>query len=217
MFEEGKELGGSWPEGQVWEWTNCLDQTLPISKETEGKEVTRENYEDFCAALREKLATECAEQMKHLRRGIKRALGDKDHMRQYLNWHDIMVLCETDKYKNFNELIDLFKSKTKYINCQAEDEIATWFWDIYQCLNYEDKKGYINLVSGKSRLGDVAHRYAMDHRVRVDPEMPENSVPKALPSQFEITLASSYSNKNELKNKLLEAISKGCGLEPDVI
>lgn len=120
--------------------------------------------------------------MKYLKRGIKQSLGEYDYMRKYLNWHDIMVLAETDKFKSYDQNIDMFKEKTNYINCQADDQIATWFWEIYTSLNYEDKKGYLNLVSGKSRIGDVKHRYAMDQRIRVESNMAENEIPKSRPS-----------------------------------
>jgi hypothetical protein len=120
--------------------------------------------------------------MKYLTRGIKQSLGEYDYMRGYLNWHDIMVLAETNKYKSYDQNIDMFKEKTIYMNCQAEDEIATRFWEVFTSLNYEDKKGYLNLVSGKSRIGDVKHRYAMDHRIRVESSMAEDEIPKSKPS-----------------------------------
>ena len=40
--------------------------------------------------------------MKHIKHGIKQSLGDFDYMRQYLNWHDLMELAETDKYKEYD-------------------------------------------------------------------------------------------------------------------
>jgi len=89
------------------------------------------------------------------------------------------------------------------------------FWKIYTDLNYEDKKGYLNLVSGMSRLGDVKHRYAMSHRIRVDSSMAEGGTPKSKASQFELILAPNYENAEAMKAKLLEAIAKGCGLESD--
>jgi len=45
--------------------------------------------------------------------------------------------------------------------------------------------------------------------------MAEDETPKSKPSKFEICLASSYSNEEQMRAKMLEAISKGCGLEPD--
>ena len=99
-------------------------------------------------------------------------------MRQYLNWHDLMVLAETDKYKDYEgEGITLFKEMTIYMNCQADDEWVKKFWDIYTALSYEDKKIYLNFVSGKSRLGDKKHRYPMSHRIRVESSMAEGDTP----------------------------------------
>lgn len=89
------------------------------------------------------------------------------------------------------------------------------FWEIYEKLNYENKKGYLNFVSGKSRIGDVKHRYFQEHRIRFDSTMEEGETPKSKPSQFELILASSYTDQAQMQEKLLEAISKGCGLEPD--
>jgi len=39
--------------------------------------------------------------------------------------------------------------------------------------------------------------------------------PKSKPSRFEVVLASSYSELEKMKAKMLEAIGGGCGLEPD--
>lgn len=214
-FAEAKEMGGEWPVDEAWEWINANDQTVALIAETPEKMVTRENYDEFCCALLEKLIGETAEQMKHLKRGIRQALGDFDYMRHYLNWHDLMVLTETSKYKQYETGLELFKEKTVYINCQAEDDQVKKFWEIYEKLNYENKKGYLNFVSGKSRIGDVKHRYFQEHRIRFDSTMEEGETPKSKPSQFELILASSYTDQAQMQEKLLEAISKGCGLEPD--
>lgn len=116
-------------------------------------------------------------------------------MRQYLNWHDLMECAETDKYKEYDgEGVTRLKEKTIYMNCQADDEQNKKFWEIYTALNYEDKKLYLNFVSGKSRLGDKPHRYAMDHRIRVDSNMAEGDTPKSKPSQFELILPPSYAS-----------------------
>ena len=37
-------------------------------------------------------------------KGISHTLGDMDYMRQYLNWHDVMVLAEKGKFKNYEKL-----------------------------------------------------------------------------------------------------------------
>ena len=103
-------------------------------------------------------------------------------MRHYMNWHDLMVLTETNKFKEYDETLETFKEKTVYINCQADDEMIKKFWEVYTALNYENKKGYLNLVSGTSRIGDVKHRYTMDHRIRVDSSMAEDETPKSKPS-----------------------------------
>lgn len=96
-----------------------------------------------------------------MKRGIQQSLGDFNYLRQYLNWHDIMVLIESNKLKHYDSEsgIELFKEKTAYIDCKKSDEVVVNFWKIFTDLNYEDKKGYLNFVSGKSRIADVAHRW----------------------------------------------------------
>jgi len=131
-----------------------------------------------------------------------------------------MDLAESKNDVNMNkqfegEGLERLKENTIYMNCQVEDEQIKMFWQVYSGLNYEDKKGYLNLVSGKSRLGDKNHRYAMSHRIRVDSSMAEGDTPKSKASQFELILAPNYENIDVMKVKLLEAIAKGCGLEPD--
>ena len=148
-----------------------------------------------------------------MKRGIKHSLGELDYLRSYLNWHDIMELTETDKFKTYD--IDLLKKKTIYLNCSAEDEQIENFWKIFTALNYEDKKAYLNFTCGGSRIGDKEHRQKQEHRIRVDSDMAVDETPTSKPSKFEIVLASSYSNYEQMKAKMLEAISKGCGLEQD--
>ena len=80
---------------------------------------------------------------------------------------------------------------------------------------YPDTKAYFEFVSGRSRVGDVKHRYHADHRIRIDSSLPEGDAPKSKPSAFELILAGNYESDEQFKAKLLEAISKGCGLEPD--
>lgn len=125
-----------------------------------------------------------------------------------------MVLSETDILKKYSNL-DLIKEKTIYINCQVEDEMIVNFWKIFEELNGEDKKTYFNFVSGKSRIADVKERFYQEHRVRVDSNMAADETPKSKPNKFEIVLASSYSTIEQMKAKMLEAFSEGCGLEPD--
>ena len=50
----------------------------------------------------EKLTSESAEQMQYIKAGIRNSLGDMDYLRRYLNWHDVMVLTETDAYKQYD-------------------------------------------------------------------------------------------------------------------
>ena len=123
---------------------------------------------------------------------------------------DVNMLKQYD-----GEGIERLKENTIYMNCQSEDEQIKMFWQVYTALNYEDKKGYLNLVSGKSRIGDKKQRYAMSHRIRVDSSMAEGETPKSKASQFELILAPNYANADAMKAKLLVAIAKGCGLEPD--
>ena len=175
--------------------------------------VTRANYEEFRAALLEKLTSESAEQMQYIKAGIRNSLGDMDYLRRYLNWHDVMVLTETDAYKQYD--LELLKEKTIYINCDAENAQVVRFWNVIKDLNYEDTKAYFNFVSGRSRVGDVKHRYHADHRIRIDSSLPEGDAPKSKPSAFELILAGNYESDEQFKAKLLDAISKGCGLEPD--
>ena len=124
-----------------------------------------------------------------------------------------MVLTETKALKQYD--IELMKEKTIYINCQKEDTQIENFWKIFTALNYEDKKAYFNFVSGKSRMADVARRFTQEHRIRVDANLAEDETPKSKPSKFEIVLASNYSTYEQMQAKMLEAISMGCGLEPD--
>lgn len=210
-FEACKELGSEWPEDEFWDWIDSNDERILIN---DGEQVTRENYPQFCEALLGKLTEETAGQIKHVKRGVQKVLGDFNYLRQYLNWHDIMVLSETDKLKQYNNL-ELIKEKTIYINCQAEDEMIANFWKIFEKLNSEDKKAYFNFVSGKSRIADDAERFYQEHRVRVDANMAENETPKSKPNKFEIILASSYTTIEQMKAKMLEAIGEGCGLEAD--
>ena len=175
--------------------------------------VTRATYNEFRAALLEKLIGESAEQMQYIKAGIRHSLGDMDYLRRYLNWHDVMVLTETNKYKQYD--VELLKEKTIYINCDAENAQVVRFWNVFKELNYEDTKAYFHFVSGRSRVGDVKHRYHADHRIRIDSSLPDGDAPKSKPSAFELILAGNYESDDQLKAKLLEAISKGCGLEPD--
>ena len=232
-FEEAQK-DGVWPDDEGFFWTTCDDKILPIDREqpqrplsNEAKEeligiqpVNAENYQQFRDQLLDRLITENQEQMKHIKVGIKQSLGDFDYLRHYLNWHDLMDLTETKQdvnmYKQYDgDGIERLKENTIYMNCQAEDEQIKMFWTVYSALNYEDKKGYLNLVSGKSRLGDKSHRYAMSHRIRIDSTMSEGEMPKSKASQFELILAPNYANADAMKAKLLTAINKGCGLEPD--
>ena len=157
--------------------------------------------------------------MHHVRVGIKTTLGDMSYLRSFLTWHDLMLLAEKDHQKKYDtdEGKEMFKKNTDYENCSDEDDLVKWFWNVFNAFNYEDKKAYMNFVSGKSRCMHVLEkaRFFKRHRIVKKSDKPEGDVPTSKPSDFELVLASSYASQDQLKEKLLEAINKGCGLEPD--
>ena len=47
----------------------------------------------------------------------------------------------------------------------------------------------------------------MEHRIRVEPNAPENVLPRSKKNQFELIIGGTYESEDVLKAKLLEAIS----------
>jgi len=82
-------------EEEFWVWTDSADEVLPLIEDGKDIAVTSENLADFQAALLDKLIGEGAEQTENMKKGIAHTLGDMDYLREYLNWHDVMVLAET--------------------------------------------------------------------------------------------------------------------------
>lgn len=140
-FEEELEDGGNWPEDESWTWINSADKKEELPGH-EGKVVTRENFAEYKNAIRDQLVAETAEQMKHIKMGIKGTLGEMNYIRSFLNWHDLMVLVETKILKNFDKEdgIAMFKENTVYEGNPCEDENIARFWKIFDAFNYEDKK-----------------------------------------------------------------------------
>ena len=91
--------------------------------------------------------------MHQVRVGIKTTLGDMSYLRSFLTWHDLMLFGEKDHEKKYDtdEGKEMFKQNTDYENCSDEDDLVKWFWNVFNAFNYEDKKAYMNFVSGKSR------------------------------------------------------------------
>lgn len=49
----------------------------------------------------------------------------------------------------------------------------------------------------------------------MDPTLTSEDIPQSKPHSFELILPPSYENYDQFKAKMLLAISKGCGLEPE--
>jgi hypothetical protein len=96
-------------DGERWVWTNSADDVLDLVQDGHDVEVNSENLADFQATLLDQLISEGAEHMENMKRGIAHTLGDMDYLRQFGNWHDIMVLAETGKLKDFDNNLDLLK------------------------------------------------------------------------------------------------------------
>lgn len=187
---------------------------MPIEEDDPEKPVTRENLADFKQALLEKLTNECQVQMSFLKKGISHALGDADHFRDYINWHDTMELGEKKKLKDYNN-IDVLKEATVYKDIDADSDLIKRFWIVYGKLNRENKKLFFNFTGGRSHVTDVAHRFEKKLTIRVDASIPANSKPKSLPNQFELLLPESYESEEKFTSCLLEALAEGIGLESD--
>lgn len=144
-------------EDDIWVWTNSADQVVPIDEEDPERPVTRENFADFQKALLKKLTNECQVQMTYMKKGISHSLGDADHFKDYINWHDTMELVEMEKMKDYSNM-DLIKSIVVYKDVQDDHEQIKRFWTVYEKLNRENKKLFFNFTGGRSHLTDKAHR-----------------------------------------------------------
>lgn len=141
-----------------WIWFNSTDEKVNITERAPGAElhVKFAEVDTFKMLLRDFLNDSAKEAMSHIRMGLKHSLGEKSYLTEYINWHDAMVLTETPKAKTHD--IALFKEATEYVNCAAADNMPEWFWSIFEQFNYEDKKAYLNFVSGRSRTAYVPAR-----------------------------------------------------------
>lgn len=155
--------------------------------------------------------------MSHIRMGFKHTLGEKSYLTEYINWHDAMVLSEPSKFKTHD--MEYFKEITEYVNCAAADNMPEWFWSTFEKFNYEDKKAYLNFVSGRSRtryvLGelsadndDVKHKYFKSHKITVDASKAEGAEINSKPEEFELILAPSYESQEAFKDALMAALTK---------
>ncbi len=161
--------------------------------------------------------------MAHLKKGMSITLGQMDFFREYINWHDMMLMVETvydsegkeDRKLSSYSKIDMLKQCTTYVNCDADNEQVKSFWNIYKDLNPEDKKIFFNFVGGRTRLGDLPQRFHKNLTIRIDPEIPAGDRPRSLPHQFELVPPESYESEDAFKSALFESINSGIGLECD--
>lgn len=142
--------------------------------------------------------------------GMKNALGDVSYLTKFLNWHDMMVLSEGNNTKKFSDL-EFIKEKVKYIDCEEEKENKdhiTMFWKIYESFNYEDKKSLFNFWIGRSRIGWKEHSLKKEEfRIRLDAEL-AGKPPTSNPELLELVLPETYTDEDQFRAKLLEAMKK---------
>lgn len=195
----------NWPDDEVWCWIDSVDSIQPICEGGLDKDVTRENYQDFREALLDKLCNESAEQMKFYKKGVAHILGDMHYMLKYLNWHDMMMQAETDKWKKY-DAYELIQTCTE---SDAENEQVKRFWNVYKALNHEDKKLFWQFVTGGTRIPDIEHRWKTKLVIKIDETKAADSKPTSRPDHWEITFAANYETEEKLKEKLLEALCEG--------
>ena len=154
----------------------------------------------------------------YVKMGLKHTLGENSYMTGFLNWHDMMIISEGSQAKNYEDSLEYIKGKVKYVDCDETGEnkdYITMFWKIYTEFNYEDKKSFFNFWLGGSRIGQKSHNLKKEEfRIKLDPEQAANGLPISKPDQLELILPeTAYENEEKFREKLLEAMEKGVGLD----
>ena len=188
-----------WPADEEWSYTDLYDVVRPVdSVRGISTRVSKEDYPAFEEALRRKLIAETASQMQHVKQGLETILGEAHYMTRFLSGHDMMALCEGVEGKRAAyENTGRIKGMVKYVDCQRDEdphrEHFNRFWEIFEKMNYPEKRKLFELWTGRTRLPEEGHRLVKPElRIRIDPAMTKEQIPRSRPDELELILPPSY-------------------------
>jgi len=180
------------------------DKSICILKKDGDKiDVTHDNREEYARLAEKARLNECKVQTRAIRRGLTDVVPL--HLLSILSWQDLeWRICGKPKID-----IKLLKRHTVYNSVSPTAPHITYFWQVLEDFNQEDRRAFVRFVWGQERL--PANDQEFDRtatRMLIKPYTgttdPDQAFPRADTCFFNLFLPE-YSSPEVLREKLMVA------------